>query len=112
MERFEMFKILMVMAAADKKFTNEEVELLALRSSRWGLTDEQFTAALEFAKGGAQSLPFPESRESREKLLRDLLEVMAADGELAPVEKKLYALSAAAMGLSAEDLDDKIDQWL
>ena len=112
MERFEMFKILMVMAAADKKFTSEEIELLALRSSRWGLTDEQFTAALEFAKGEAQSLPFPESRGSREKLLRDLLEVMAADGELAPVEKKLYALCAAAMGLSAEDLDDKIDQWL
>jgi hypothetical protein len=38
MERLEMFKILMVMAAADKKFTSEEAELLALRSHRWGVT--------------------------------------------------------------------------
>ena len=112
MERLEMFKILMVMAAADKKFTSEETQLLALRSHRWGLTDEQFAEALEFAKNGATSLPFPEKPKDRERLLRDMLEVMAADGELAPVEKKLYALAAVAMGLSAEDLDEKLDEWM
>jgi len=112
MQRLEMFKILMVMAAADKKFTSEEAELLALRSHRWGLTDEQFKEALEFARSGPTSLPFPEAPKDRERLLRDMLEVMAADGELAPVEKKLYALAAGAMGLSGEDLDEKLDEWL
>ncbi len=112
MERFEMFKILMLMAAADNKFTDEEVQLLALRSHRWGLTDEQFTEALQFAKAGPSSLRLPESRADRERLLRELLEVMAADGELAPVEKKLYAVAATAMGLSAKDLDEKLDQWM
>lgn len=112
MDRLEMFKTLMVMAAADGKFSSEEIELLALRSHRWGLSDEQFSESLEFAKSGAETLNFPESNEARERLLRDLLEVMAADGELAPVEKKLYALAAAAMGLSADDLDRMIDECL
>lgn len=112
MNRFEMFKTLMVMAAADGKFSSEEIELLALRSHRWGLSDEQFSESLEFAKSGAETIDFPEDAADRQRLLQDLLEVMAADGELAPVEKRLYALAAAAMGLSAEDLDRKIDKWL
>jgi len=107
-----MFKILMVMAAADKKSTSEEAELLALPSHRWGLTDAQFADALEFAKSGATSLPFPEDPKDRERLLRDMPEVMAADGELAPVEKKLYALAAVSMGLSGEDHDEKLEEWL
>lgn len=41
-----------------------------------------------------------------------ILMVMAAAGELAPIEKKLYALAAVAMGLSAEDFDEKLDEWL
>jgi len=112
MDRFEMFKILMAMASADNKFTAGEVEFLALRSHRWGLTDEQVTEALELAKTGTTPWAFPETQQGREKLLQDLLEVMAADGELAPVEKTLYAHAAAAMGVSAEDLNQRLDQWL
>lgn len=112
MDRFEMFKILMAMAAVDKKFTDEEVEWLALRSHRWGLTDEQSVEALEFAKRGPTSLTMPESHSDREKLLRDLLEIMAADGELAPAEKNLYARAATAMGFSAEALDEMLNRWL
>jgi len=112
MDRIEMFKLLMAMAAADKKFTDEEVEFLALRSHRWGLSDAQFAEALEFAKQGLTSLTIPETRREREKLLRDLLEVMAADGELAPAEKHLYARAATAMGFSAEALDEMLSRWL
>lgn len=112
MERSELFKVLMAMAAADKKFTDEEVEFLALRSHRWGLTDEQFAEALEFAKREPTSLTIPETPQDRERLLRDLLEIMAADGELAPAEKNLYARAAASMGFSADALDERLDQWL
>ena len=112
MDRLEMFKALMVMAAADGRFSNEEVELLALRSHCWGLTDPQFSEALECAKNGTESLRLPEEDGARHRLLQELLEVKAADGELAPLEKKLYAVAAAAMGLSAEDLDRNIDEWM
>ena len=70
-------------------------------------TDQQFSEALECAKNGTESLRLPEADGARHRLLQELLEVMAADGELAPLEKKLYAVAAAAMGLSAEDLDRK-----
>jgi len=105
MDRLEMFKILMVMAAADGKFSTEETEILARRSHVWGLSDAQFTEAFEFAKGGATELKFPEHEKDRRQLLQDLRDLMLADGELAPREKKLYALAAAAMGLPAEDFD-------
>jgi uncharacterized tellurite resistance protein B-like protein len=112
MERFEMFKSLMVMAAADRKFTDEEVEFLALRSSRWGITDQQFEAALQFAKSENAVVSIPEKLEDRERLLRDLIQMMAADGELAPVEQRLFAEAAAKMGISADQLDKVIDELL
>jgi len=63
MERYEMFKSLMVMAAADRKFTEEEVEFLALRSSRWGITDQQFEEALQYAKDDGATVSIPESKK-------------------------------------------------
>ena len=112
MERFYMFQNLMVMAAADGKFTNEEVELLALRASRWGLGDEQFDQALQYATSGMTELTLPEDPETRRMMLRELIEVMAADGELAPTEKRLFAEAAARMEISADELDQMIDGLL
>jgi len=106
MDRFEMFKILMVMAAADGRFSTEETEVLARRSHLWGLSDAQFTQAFEFAKGGATELKFPDHEKDRKRLLQDLRDLMLADGELAPNEKKLYTLVAAAMGLAADGIDE------
>ena len=112
MERFELFKNLMVMAAADKKFTDEEVEFLALRSSRWGISDKQFEEAFRFAKSGEAKMTIPEGQEERMRLLRDLICMMAADGELAPVEKQLFAEAAARMGIKPDELDKTIDELI
>ena len=112
MERFEIFKDLMIMAAADRKFTDQEVEFLTLRADRWGLTDQQFEEALRSATSGDAQLVIPETRDERINLLRELLEVMAADGELAPLEKQLFAGAAAKMEISEAELNDIIDQLL
>ena len=110
MEPFEMFKNLMVMAAADQKFTEEEIAFLSMRSSRWGLTDAQFDEALQYVASGRQEMTYPESREQRLMLLRNLLQIMAADGELAPVEKRLFAEASARMEITGEELDRLIDE--
>jgi uncharacterized tellurite resistance protein B-like protein len=112
MERFELFKNLMVMAAADKKFTEEEVEFLALRSSRWGISDQQFEEALQFAKSSGAKMTIPEGQEERRRLLRDLIRMMAADGELASVEKRLFAEAAAKMGIKPDELEQTIDELI
>jgi len=112
MERFELFKNLMVMAAADKKFTEEEVEFLALRSSRWGISDRQFQEAFQFAKSSGAKMTIPEAHEERLRLLRNLIRMMAADGELAPIEKRLFAEAAAKMGVKPDELDKTIDELI
>ena len=108
----EMFRNLMVMAAADQKFTNEEIELLALRSNRWGISDKDFEAALRYAADPQAAITVPVNGEDRRKFLSSLIEVMAADGELAPVERRLFAEAAAQMGVSRAELDGLIDELL
>jgi uncharacterized tellurite resistance protein B-like protein len=112
MNRFEMFKNLMMMAAADRNFTEEEVQLLSLRASRLGVTDRQFDEAIRLATSGEMQLSIPDTRDEQLKLLRELIEVMAADGELAPEEKQLFASAAARMEITEDELNDLIDQML
>jgi uncharacterized tellurite resistance protein B-like protein len=112
MDRFETFQNLMIMAAADHKFTDEEVAYLSLRADRWGLTDQQFEQALASAASGTGRLAIPEPHAERVALLRSLIEVMAADGELAPLEKQLFADAAARMNISEGELNQIIDRLL
>lgn len=109
MDKFDLFQNLMVMAAADRKFTQEEVALLAVRASRWGLTDAEFEKALDHAISDPRPLSVPEGHSQRVQMLQHLLRVMAADGELAPAEKRLFAEAAARIGISGEELDRLID---
>ncbi len=112
MDRYELFKNLMVMAAADRRFTEEEVEFLSLRSSRWGISDQQFEEALRFAKSSEAKITIPEGQEERARLLRDLILMMAADGELAAIEKRLFAEAAAKMGIQSDELEKTIDELI
>ena len=43
-------------------------------------------------------------------MLSDLIRIMAADGKLSEVEKRLFALAAAKMGIERSELDDLIDK--
>lgn len=45
-------------------------------------------------------------------MLRDLIRMMAADGDLADVEKDLFATAAAKMEISEDELNQIIDSVL
>lgn len=109
MSDFERFQNLMVMAAADRSFTQEEVTYLAQRANRLGLTDEQFDQALKHAVSSGQ-IRLPESLAERVALVKDLILVMSADGQLADVEKRLFASVAAKVGISEKHLNRLIDE--
>lgn len=109
MKRVDMFKNLVVMAAADGKLSEEEVNLLASRAERWGLTEEQVDAALETAREPDFELIIPATKISRIEMLRELVRMMAADGVLADVEKKLLALASVAMEIPSEEFDEILD---
>ncbi|HND51373.1 MAG TPA: hypothetical protein PLV92_03215 [Pirellulaceae bacterium] len=111
-DRFEKFKNLLTMAAADGKLTEREIEFLSHRALQWGLTDHQFTEAVDSALRHQGEVSIPRSKAERLELLRDMIRMMAADGQLADVEKQLFATVAAVMKMRADDLDQMIDELL
>jgi uncharacterized tellurite resistance protein B-like protein len=112
MDRLESFRNLLVMAAADGKMTEEEVTYLSLRSVRWGITNEQFRAALEYATDPNSKMSLPATKAEALEMLGDLIRMMAIDGELADVEKQLFAIAAAKMDISATELDQLLTSLL
>lgn len=109
MDHYDLFNNLMVMAAADGKLTEDEIELLVERGKKWGLSRGEVAAAADFAESDEAEFVFPPTQEERRELLAELIRVMAVDGELADVEKKLFALAAAAMEVSPDELNRIID---
>jgi hypothetical protein len=112
MDRLESFRNLLVMAAADGRMTDEEVTYLSLRSVRWGITNEQFQAALKHAVSPDAKLRLPGTKQECLEMLRDLVRMMAIDGELADVEKRLFATAAARMNVSPQELDQLLTSLL
>ena len=110
MDKLTLFRNLMVMAAADGRMTQEEIMFLALRSSRWGITDDQFQEALEFVKSDQAELELSSDPKERREVLRDMLRMMAVDGELADKERRTFAVAAATMGIETKELNELIDQ--
>ena len=109
MNHFELFKNLMVMAAADGKLTGEEIEFLVTRAERWGITDAQVNEAIENAKQIDPDVVMPESKEEAVEMLRLWIRTMAADGEIAEEERRLFAVAAVKLGITPQELDDIID---
>jgi uncharacterized tellurite resistance protein B-like protein len=99
----------MVLAAADGRMTEEEIVFLSLRASRWGITDQQFQETLEFAKSPTADLEVPANRHERREMLADMLRMMAVDGDLSEIERRLFAVVAATMGFERDELNELID---
>jgi uncharacterized tellurite resistance protein B-like protein len=59
---------------------------------------------------GNAKLKFPVDRLEQNQMLSDLIRMMAADGKLSEVEKRLFALAAAKMGVERTELDKIIDR--
>ena len=109
MDKVEFFKNLVVMAAADRSFTQQEVEFLTQRAGRLGISAEDFDVAIRDALEPDAALTLPPSHQERVTLLRELIQTMAADGHLADTEKELLAVSVAKIGLTADELNEIID---
>ena len=112
MTRSELFKNLMVMAAADGKLTEEEVTFLAQRSSRWGITDSEFGEALKYSISPEAHISIPSTKGECFQLLKEMVRMMAVDGDLAEIEKNLFAVTAATMQINDDELNKIFDEVL
>ena len=109
MDKITLFHNLVQMAAADGKFTDEEIRFLVLRAEAWGIPSEEFDTAMAGLTTGEAELLLPTDRNEQLLMMKELIEMMAADGELAEQEKRLCAAAAAAMNLSKCDIDAIIE---
>jgi uncharacterized tellurite resistance protein B-like protein len=108
----ELFANLVNLAAADGKFTEEEVELLARRAEHWGISTDEFETAMAGISTGMVEIRIPESQTNRITLLKEMIRMMAVDGELSEIEKRLCATASARMDFSTGEFDLLLDQVL
>jgi uncharacterized tellurite resistance protein B-like protein len=100
------------MAFADGSLGEREVNLVADRCAELGLHEADLQKAIEFGLGENVALEIPSGRAERESLLKDLIRMMAADARLQEGEKRLFALAAAKMSISASEVERLIDETL
>ena len=112
MDKLEKFTNLLVMAAADGSLVDREIAFLSERSKHWDISDHDFAAAIQYAIQPDAQLTVPETEEEKIAMLEDLLRMMAADGQLAETEKKLFATAAAQMQVDQQQLDRMIDSLI
>ncbi len=112
MERLTLFHNLVNLAAADNKFTEEELEFLAVRAENWGISDDEFETAIAGLTTGIAQIHLPTAKRDRVELLREMIRLMAADGELAEVERRLCATASAKMDFTTHEFEEILDSIL
>ncbi len=110
MRHLDHLKNLVIMASADGALSEREIALLVDRCGDLGLEESDLGRAVQFALSDEASLKLPSDRQEQLALLADLIRIMAADGQLNEVEKRLFALAAAKMNVDREELDHLIDR--
>ena len=112
MDKITLFYNIVQMAAVDGKFTDEEIRHLIGRANQWQIPDEEFETAVAGISTGKTEVDIPESQEDRTTLLKEMILMMAVDGELAEVEKDLCARISVNMGFSPARLKETIESLL
>jgi len=112
MEFYDKLKNLMIMACADGSLAQNELEFLSDRCVQWGISQTDFAAAIEYALSDEAELQIPPHKQDRIDLLQDLIRTMAADGQLAEVEKRVFAIAAGVMDLPDGEVNRIIDSVL
>lgn len=112
MPKIELFRHLVAMAASDGEFSESEVQMLAVRANQWNITQLQFEEIVAEIKSGHVNLKLPARMDDRVELLKNMMHMMAIDGELSEEEKKMCALASARMGFTSEQFDQILDELL
>jgi uncharacterized tellurite resistance protein B-like protein len=112
MERIDLFRHLVAMAASDGTFTESEVQMLAVRANQWDITQQQFDDVITEIRSGHVALAIPQRMEEKVELLKNMMHMMAIDGDLAEEEKRMCAMASAQMGFTSDQFDQILDELL
>ncbi len=111
MDKQYLFTNLVNLAAVDGKFTEEEIQFLVNRAEMWGIPTEEFETALAGLHNEIQ-LNLPDDKTARVEMLKEMIRLMAADGELAETEMSLCAAASASMEISSAEFAVIVDSLL
>ena len=102
MEKLEIFHSLVNLAAVDRKFTDEEISFLVSRAEAWDIPTAEFETAIAGISEGTVEVSIPEEHADRVLLLKEMLRLIAVDGELADSEKSICAQAAGRMDFTSQ----------
>jgi uncharacterized tellurite resistance protein B-like protein len=98
------------MASADGALTEREIALLVDRCTELGLGELELEKAVSFALSEEAALKLPTIHSEKIEMLSDLMRIMAADGSLSEMEKRLFAIAAAKMNVDRDEIEKLIDR--
>ncbi|MEM7785015.1 MAG: hypothetical protein AAF939_08565 [Planctomycetota bacterium] len=110
MDQIEVFHSLVNLAAIDRKFTESELEFLAIRANAWNIPNDEFETALAGISEGTFEVKVPESYEDRVILMKEMIRLMAVDGEMAEMEKSLCAEASGKMDFTPQQFAQILDE--
>ena len=110
MHQLDQLKNLVIMASADGALTEREIALLVDRCAELGLGELELEKAVSFALSEDASLKLPTVHAEKIEMLTDLIRIMAADGKLSEMEKRLFAIAAAKMNIDRDEIEKLIDR--
>ena len=110
MDNIELFHNLVNLAAADGKFTPEEIEFLATRAEIWNISNDEFETAIAGISEGNVEVKIPESTHDRRQLMKEMIRLMAVDGELAEMEKRVCAMASSKMEFTSQQFSELLNE--
>lgn len=112
MDPLELFHNLINLAAVDQKFTDEEIDYLIDVANRHNIPSEEFETALHGVREGIIEVKLPEDPAAQKNLMREMIRLMAADGELNEMEKRLCATASARMDFTSQQFGELLEEVL
>ena len=106
----DQLRNLVVMAFADGSLGDREVKLVADRCEQLGLSESDLHDAITYGLSDQAAITLPNDMAGKQAVMSDLIRMMAADGVLDESEKQLFALVAAKLSLTRDQVDEIIDR--
>lgn len=98
-ERERLLYLMVAMAKADGEVDNKEWAMLRMASGRWGIPWADVELALNAESDTQAARPIAPGSAEAESFLRDVVQLMLADGKVDAKEKKLLKMLVPHLGL-------------
>jgi uncharacterized tellurite resistance protein B-like protein len=103
-----MFGTLVAAAFADGTLAGPERQVLHRKATEWDIPISLVNQLIAQGEQGKLSVAVPATREQREALLDDLIDIVAADGRVEMAEHQVLGKFAVHLGLELRDLRPRI----